>query len=253
MTGSRRPQLSLRVNRGVPRGYAIAQGRGAPPGRTTSDRVRSVSTVPGATAFTRIPLPASSLAAATVSIRTAPFDVSYGTMGVVDAVNAEVDARLMIAPRRRGAITRAAAWSRKNTPLRLTSMRASNLSGVTSRSGITQPTPALFTTVASGAFASASRTTSRMASTFVTSSSRGWTAIPSDSNSRAARVAPSMSTSARNTTSPRRPRRAAMASPIPLAPPVMRAPGVGSSLCGSVTSRLGCSLSYTPAIPRSDR
>ena len=81
--------------------------------------------MPGATAFTRTPLGATSRAAACVNMRTVAFEASYTTIGPVDAVNDEVDATFTMLPVPRGTIARRPACIAKNRPRALTDISRS--------------------------------------------------------------------------------------------------------------------------------
>src|SRR5688572_6874564 len=87
---------------------------------SASERVRSVSMVPGATALTLMRCGASWTALDIVSIRTPALEISYGTIGIDDATNPDVDARFRILPPAPCLImTAAARCVAKNADLRL--------------------------------------------------------------------------------------------------------------------------------------
>ncbi len=104
-----------------------------------------VSIVPGATAFTRMPFWAHSIASMRVMWLTPAFEMPY-TDWPASAATPWVEAMLTIAPGRPAPIRyRPICWLTKNTPLRFTSMTASHSASLMSTTGRVRGTPALLT------------------------------------------------------------------------------------------------------------
>src|SRR5262249_35864177 len=186
-------------------------------------RIISVSTAPGASAFTRMPSGANSSAIERVKDNSAAFVAPYVAMNG-EGRNAPAEITLMTAAAGLSRRWGSASWTRKTGPRRFTSIAFSYAAGVkvprSSRSGVA----ALFTTMSSRP----SSSTVRRTSAAIASRSPTWVGTPIASPPMA-RSAPSVSAHASGfrlataTPAPAAANPSALDRPIPRGPPVTRA------------------------------
>src|SRR2546430_5497377 len=175
----------------------------------------------GATACTRMPRVATSLASAFVSPMTPAFAAEYGTSVGFPSFPA-IEAMLMMRPPPAASITRTAARETRNTLVRSPAMTRCQSSSLSSQVGTVRPVmPALLTTMSSRCQRSTTARTMRSTSAVLVTSAA--TATASAPIRAAAASAAGPSTSAMATRAPCVASRAAMANPMPRAAPVTSA------------------------------
>ena len=187
----------------------------------SSNSHMGVSTIPGLTAFTRMPNGPNSSAIARVSPCRAVLLVLY-TFVAKDAMREDAEATMTILPPPRAAIRAATGCTKWNVPSKFTDITSRQTLGVNSRNGCIRITPALATAPESPSrWSSTSATQASTAAWSVTSNSWAVALPPAAQTSSATVCAAPPSRSEIATIQPWDAKCSAVARPIPRPAPVI--------------------------------